>query len=261
MIKYIIILFIFVGLAFLIKNKIKVKWKTFFQKGFKKEKNVFGVYCYCGKQGSSKTGNVVTYLYENRDKVIYANLTSINEEIIPYTYIKDLDELLELRKEHDCIIFFDEIFTEITKHQRISSDVMDFLSQMRKRRIIFITTCQEWRLLPLDFRLYVRYQINCSMFNLPFFGACSLKNIIDGDNIKWSDEEQDFVGNLIENTVQHCVKKVYDLYDTYEQIGKFAKKVKTKTAAPESVAVDGQDLDFWEKPITIEEMEGDDTIC
>lgn len=256
MIKYILILALMVGVFWLLKNKIKVKWKTFFQKGFKKESNIWGVYCYCGKQGSSKTGNVITYLYENRDKVIYANLTSINEEEIPYTYIKDLEDLLKLRKEHDCIIFFDEIFTEITKHQKISADVMDFLSQMRKRRIIFITTCQEWRLLPLDFRLYVRYQINCSMFNLPFFGACSLKNIIDGDNIKWSDEEQDFVGNLIENTVAHCVKKIYDLYDTYEQIGKFAKKVKSETDALESKSVEGQDIDFWEKPIKQDEMEG-----
>lgn len=250
MFKYLIILGIMLLAFYLFKNKIKIKWKTFFKKGFKKEKNIWGVYCYCGKQGSSKTGNVVTYLYENRDKVIYANLTSINEEVIPYTYIKDLNELLELRKEHDCIIFFDEIFTEITKHQKISSDVMDFLSQMRKRRIIFITTCQEWRLLPLDFRLYVRYQINCSMFNLPFFGACSLKNIIDGDNIKWSDEEQDFVGNLIENTVSHCVKFVYDLYDTYEQIGKFAKKVKSESGALVSKPLEGQDVDFWEETFT-----------
>ena len=255
MIKYILLLFLFVAIAYLIKNKIKIKWKTFFKKGFKKESNIWGVYCYCGKQGSSKTGNVVSYLYENRDKVIYANLTSLNKEEIPYTYIKDLNDLLELRKEHDCIIFFDEIFTEISKHQKISSDVMDFLSQMRKRRIIFITTCQEWRLLPLDFRLYVRYQINCSMFNIPFFGACSLKNIIDGDNIKWSDEEQDFVGTLIENTISHCVKFVYDLYDTYEQIGKFANKVRTDTGALEGQPVEGQDIDFWDKPIKNKELE------
>ena len=219
-------LILFMGLLFVIiflwKNKIKVLFKSFFKKGFKKDSNTWGVYCYCGKQGSSKTMSVCHFLYEHRDMVIYSNLRSINEDIIEYKYIKDLNDLLLLRSEHDCIIFFDEIFTEITKHQRISADVMDFLSQMRKRRIIFITTCQEWRLLPLDFRLYVRYQINCSMFSLPFFGACSLRNIIDGDDIKWSDEEQDFVGKLICNTVWHCEKFIANLYDTYEQIGKFS---------------------------------------
>ena len=70
MFKYILILFGMVAIFWLWKNKIKIKWKTFFQKGFKKDKNVFGVYCYCGKQGSSKTGNVVTYLYENREVAI-----------------------------------------------------------------------------------------------------------------------------------------------------------------------------------------------
>ena len=56
MTKYIIILILMCGGFWLIKNKIKIKWKTFFKRGFKKEKNIWGVYCYCGKQGSSKTG-------------------------------------------------------------------------------------------------------------------------------------------------------------------------------------------------------------
>lgn len=261
MIKYIIILFLMVAIFWLFKNKIKIKWSTFFKKGFRKQSDIYGVYCYCGKQGSSKTGNVITYLYENRDKVIFANLQSIDKENIPYTYIKDIYGLLELRKEHDCIIFYDEIFTVISKEAKIpnqvKADVMDFLSQMRKRRIVFITTCQEWRLLPLYFRLYVRYQINCSMFNIPFFNAISIKNIIDGDHIKWSEEEQDFVGDLIENTVQHCVKKIYDMYDTYEQIGKFAKQVLPDTEALEGASVEGQDIDFWEKPVKVKDMEGE----
>ena len=225
MIKYFGILLLFILIFLLIKNKVQIKWKTFLQKGFRKEKNVFGVYCYCGKQGSSKTGNVITYLYENRDKVIFANLKSIDEENIPYTYIGDIYDLLELRKEHDCIIFYDEIFTVISRESKLPENVkravLDFLSQMRKRRIVFITTCQEWRLLPLYFRLYVRYQVNCSMINIPFFGAVSIKNVIDGDHIKWSEEEQDFVGELVHNIIQHCVKKIYDMYDTYEQISSF----------------------------------------
>ena len=49
-------------------------------------------------------------------------------------YRGSLKELLELRKEHDCIIFFDEIFTEITKNDKLSKDVLDFLCQMRQSR-------------------------------------------------------------------------------------------------------------------------------
>lgn len=32
----------------------KIKFKTFFKKGFAPKRGRFGVYCYCGKQGSGK---------------------------------------------------------------------------------------------------------------------------------------------------------------------------------------------------------------
>ena len=250
MFKLIIIIIVICFIYYLIKNKIKINLPSFFKRGIKLQKGAFGVYCYCGKQGSSKTMNVIRYLYEHSQNYekIYTNMKSINNELIPYKYIEGLEGLLALRKEHDCIIFFDEIFTEINKHQKIGKDVMDFLSQMRKRRIILITTCQEWRLLPLDFRLYVRYQINCSMKSIPLFNAISIKKIIDGDNIKWSDDEQDFVGELIETNIWHCEKNICDLYDTYEQIGKFSNYSTTSTeqtsptCALESKQVD---LQFW----------------
>ena len=252
--KYFIILFLMIIAYLLYSKKIKIIWKTFFHRGFKPNKNIYGIYCYCGKQGSSKTLNVIQYLYENRDKIIYSNLKSINSDVIPYTYIKDLDDLLKLRSEHDIIIFFDEIFTEINKHQRISTEVMDFLSQMRKRRIILLTTCQEWRLLPLDFRLYVRYQINCSLVSIPFFKGITIKNIIDGDDIKWSDEEQDFVGNLISNTISHTQLRIANLYDTYEQIGKFSNYSSDIASTPTSVDSEEEeksseanfDMGFWD---------------
>ena len=271
MFKIIIIIFLICVVVFFIKHKIHIKFKSFFKKGIKLQKGAYGVYCYCGKQGSSKTMSVIKFLHEHsqNNEKIYCNLKSIDNECIPYTYINGLDELLELRKEHDCIIFFDEIFTEITKHQRIGKDVMDFLSQMRKRRIILLTTCQEWRLLPLDFRLYVRYQVNCSMKQLPIINAISIKKIIDGDNIKWSDEEQDFVGQLIETTIWHCEKEICNMYDTYEQIGKFSTYSTIPTSPILSIsnnsdvfALNGEktseelkpifDTDFWED-LNIEE--------
>ena len=64
---------------------------------------------------------------------IYANIDSLKG--INYTYFNGFDNLLKLRNQHDCIIFYDEIFTALTKSSRINTDVLDFLSQMRKRRI------------------------------------------------------------------------------------------------------------------------------
>lgn len=226
MILFIILILMFCLFCYLVRNKVKIKWRTFKEKGFSPTIGKYGVYCYCAKQGGGKTLSCVGYLYENRDKVIYANLKSIDSSVIPYTYINGIDDLLKLRAEHDIIIFFDEIFTEISKllknDNKKAKDIMDFLSQMRKRRIILLTTCQEWRLLPLYFRLYVRYQVNCRTIKLPLIKGITIKNFIDGDNIKWDELEQDFVGELIENTVEHTRLKIANLYDTYEQIGEFS---------------------------------------
>lgn len=211
----------------LIVKKVKIKWKTFLEKGFKPNKNIFGIYCYCGKQGNGKTLSITEYCNDMIDSsvskdVLFMNLKSYNKK--DYNYIGNLNDLLKLRNKTDIVIVFDEIFTEISKLVKIDSqtakDIMDFLSQMRKRRIILLTSCQEWRLLPLYFRLYCRYQINCRLIRIPFFKGILIKNIIDGDNIKWDDEQQDFVGELVENTISHTRLSVANSYDTYETISK-----------------------------------------
>lgn len=267
---FIIIILLFCLFCFLFRNKVKIKWYTFKEKGFSPTIGKYGIYCYCAKQGGGKTLSCIGYLYDNRDKIIYANLKSINRDVIPYNYIANLDDMLKLRSEHDIIIFFDEIFTEISKLLKSDSkkakDIMDFLSQMRKRRIILLTTCQEWRLLPLYFRLYVRYQVNCKTIKLPFIKGIVIKNFIDGDNIKWDEIEQDFVGELVENTVEHTRLKIANLYDTYEQIGEYSNYTtqpvvgskephergellqlkREEVEQKHKKIIDGVDTDFWD---------------
>lgn len=217
MFLYLFIFFIIILFFILIKNKVKVKWKTFLHKGFKPNRGIFGIYCYCGKQGSGKTYSVIEFLNNNKDKKIYANMKSIKG--IDYTYIKNFDELLELRKEENCIIFYDEIFTALTKSSKINTDVLDFLSQMRKRKIIFLTTAQEWAEIPLTFRRYCRYQINCKLYRIPFINGILIKNFMDAENMKWSSDDNDFVAPLIENSVSHTMLSIARSYDTFEQVG------------------------------------------
>lgn len=47
MILLIIFIFIFVALAYIIKNKIVIRVDTFFRKGFEKHDDKYGVYCFC----------------------------------------------------------------------------------------------------------------------------------------------------------------------------------------------------------------------
>lgn len=211
--KILIITFLIVFIIYF--RKVKIKWKTFFHKGFYKSSKPYGVYCYCGKQGKGKTYSVVEFLLNNSDYKIYANISSI--EGIDYTYFSGFDELLKLRDEHDCIIVFDEIFTALTKTSKMNTEVLDFLSQMRKRRIIFITTAQEWLEINITLRRYCRYQIDCNMFSI-FGYPILIKHLKDAEQMTWSQIDNEYIAPLIETTISHGMKSVINAYDTFEQI-------------------------------------------
>lgn len=210
-------IFIVVLLILLIKFRhTKIKWKTFFKKGFKPIRGKFGVYCYCGKQGSGKTYSVVEFILNNPNMEVYGNVSSL-EHLDNYTYFSGFDELLKLRDKSNCIIFYDEIFTALTKSSKINSDVLDFLSQMRKRKIIFLTTAQEWLEIPMTLRRYCRFQIECNMINVYVTGLL-IKHCYNAELMKWSNDDNEYVAPLEETTISKCNLCVANSYDTFEQI-------------------------------------------
>lgn len=212
---FIILLILFI-IYLIFVRKIKIKFKTFLKKGFRVARGKFGVYCYCGKQGSGKTYSVVEFLRENSNMPIYANIKTIKD--VDYTYFEGFEELLKLKDKTDCIIVYDEIFTALTKSSRMSTEVLSFLSQMRKRRIIFLTTAQEWLEINITLRRYCRYQIECSMNN--FFGLFGIlvKSFYDAEQMKWDNLANEYVAPIISTTISKANLKVANSYDTFEQI-------------------------------------------
>ena len=238
MFKYIFYLVLFLLVVFMLKNHVKIKYKTFLGRGFYKTSKPYGVYCYCGKQGKGKTYSVVEYLLENKDKEIYCNIKSIKG--IQYHYINGIDELLDLRDKKNCIIVFDEIFTILQKGSKMNDDILDFLSQMRKREMIFITTAQEWLEINMTLRRYCRYQIECNMVSLLGYPIL-FKRMYDAEQMKWSQDDNEYIAPLISTTISHGLKKVISSYDTYEQIGKFSKNTELlSTTTISNSVVNGQ---------------------
>lgn len=213
MIYFILIIGLYLFFKFVLK--IEIDFKSFCRKGFSAQRGNFGVYCYCGKQGKGKTYSVVKYLLDNKDKEIYCNIPNIKN--LDYTYFEGFDELLKLRDKSDCIIVYDEIFTALTRTSKINTDVLDFLSQMRKRRIIFMTTAQEWLEINMTLRRYCRYQIECNMINLGLF-SINLKTFYDAELMKWNQLENEYIAPLCNITISKCNKIVADSYDTNAQI-------------------------------------------
>lgn len=213
-------------LIFCIKRKVRLKLRTFKGKGFRPVRGNFGLYCYCGKQGTGKTYSLVEYLVDNNKNIkVFSNITGIQnvDDIIYYTGFKGLIKIKEdldsglIKTDKQIIIVFDEIFTEIMKGDKLSKPVLDFLCQMRKRKIIFLTTCQEWSELPLTYRRFCRYQIDCRM--VPFLCTGFLiKTFKDAENMKWSNEDQEHVAPITETTITKCRRLIAESYDTFLRI-------------------------------------------
>lgn len=213
----ILILPIVLVVKYLKDNKIEVKIPTFFKKGFLVENGAWGVYCYTGKQGRGKTYSVIEFLNEHKDYKIYSNVSSLKG--VRYIYIASFEELLAIQNDTDdnIIIFYDEIFTALTKQSKLTKDVLGFLSQMRKRKIIFLTTAQEWLEINLTLRRYVRFQVDCDIKS--FLGRSYLfKTFYDGEQIHWSNIDNDYVAPLISTTISKMNLSIANSYDTYEVI-------------------------------------------
>lgn len=222
----ILILIILLTFIILKKLKIHINWKTFLKKGFKKEVDEYGVYCYCGKQGTGKTYSAISFIQNKREKTqkVITNVYSYYERNKNYCiYEPDIIKIIEMcEKEkfrNKYIIFYDEIFTYLEKGGKMNKKVLGFLSQMRKRGLYFITTAQEWLEIHMTFRRYTRYQIDCSMKNIPFVKlAICINKINDATQMKWDQMENEYIAPIVQTNIKKGNKEIIEMYDTYETI-------------------------------------------
>ena len=237
--KIFILIFIIYTIYFFYSKKIKIKFKTFFKRGFKVSRGVFGIYTYVGFQGDGKTYSCVEYVMDNYSDIeLFSNVEIKN---INYIYYNGFKEMLMLRdsidyarsRNNDFIIFkgkkypidfdkqivfiYDEIFSELERGSKISSDVLDFITQMRKRHFILLTTAQIWTDIPITWRRLCRYQIQCKMMNIIFTNIL-IKTFRDAEQMKWSNDEQEHIAPIISTTITHTRKFIANSYDTFQLI-------------------------------------------
>lgn len=285
-VKFLLILFIMIVVYYCFKNKIKIKFKTFLKRGFKVKKGVYGIYCYVGFQGNGKTYSCIEYVIDNYNNIQLFSNVKINN--INYIYYNGFKEMLLLRdcidyarsRNNNYIIFkgkkypidfekqivfiYDEIFSELQRGSKISNDVLDFITQMRKRGFILLTTAQIWSDIPITWRRLTRFEIDCSMRN--FFGINILVKVFrDAELMKWSNDDQEFVAPIISTTITHTRKYIANSYDTYQLIhnknSTFLEEVDSteSTSSEKDIPQGGDrgvikvDKDFWDSDEMITE--------
>lgn len=234
-----IIIAISILIYYMIKNKVKIKVKTFFKRGFQVRKGIYGIYCYCGFQGDGKTYSCVEYVKDNKDNItLFSNVDISGIDYIQYRGFK---QMLELRDSIDfarsrgnnfiifngkkynidfdkqIVFIYDEIFSELQRGSKLNTDILDFITQMRKRSFILLTTAQIWSDIPITWRRLTRYQIDCSMHKLLFLNY--LKKVFhDAEQMRWSNDDQEFIAPIISTTITHTRKYIADSYDTFQLI-------------------------------------------
>lgn len=181
--------------------------------------------------GHGKTYSAIKFCIDRKlatNCVIITNVTSFKvfsdtiyiESITDLIkYVTDYCDSLPPDTQPNIIIFFDEIFTVLEKQTRISRDILSFISQLRKRKIVFITTAQEWLEINVTFRRYVRYQIDCNMFSLPILKTAFLINFVnDGEQLKWSPDDNEYIAPRISTNFSKGNLSIIQSYDTFETI-------------------------------------------
>lgn len=130
--------------------------------------------------GDGKTYSVCDYLSERKGYKIISNVKSYcdNHQGLAlyednfYTIIKKFNDGTY---DNKYIIFFDELFSLLQKG-KLNQDILNFISQLRKRQIYLVTTVQEWLEINVTFRRYVRYEIDCKMCNVPLLRCVQYKS-------------------------------------------------------------------------------------
>lgn len=223
---YLVLLLIILLIYLIYVNKFHIDIFSFFKKGFQKRDDKFGLYTYTGVQGNGKTYSAVKFCKKMKLKNNYIIVTNVHSFncFSDTIFIDNIIELINFVKiNHDkngkkYLIFFDEIFSVLMKGQKINIEILSFLAQLRKRGIIFVTTAQSWAEIPLTFRRFCRFQISCNMFNFFNLFAILYNVISDGYNIKWDENEQDFVGEIIQTNLSKGNLEIINSYDTFETI-------------------------------------------
>lgn len=218
-------------------NKIYIDWRSFLSKTLPLDMGVFGVYCFTGKQGSGKTYSLTKYIKKHHDgKKIYSNLFIKG---IKYEKITSVQHLLSLRNEEKLFIIFDEIFTLLndkTIPRDIRDDLMEFLSQQRKMKNILMTTAQEWLNIPIEFRRFVRVQVECRTKPLGRWGGLLMEEYFDAYEMKWSQLDNEYVAPRIRKKYSKYERKYMESYDTYQRIRRL-KRVEDTDGARRAASV------------------------
>ena len=226
MVLFCVIAFLILIIVLCIIFHVRIDFKSFLRKSFRATRGLYGTYVFNGEQGKGKTLSLAKYVYDTRGKTtIFSNVyfkgcpnfTYFEDFEFVYTIIDMIDHKELDNKSLQIVIIWDELFSLLNKSTKLNKEIKSFLSQLRKRKIIFLTTCQSWPDIPLEFRRLCRFEIDCSC--IPLITRSLLINVYkDAERMKWSDIEQEHVAPVVWTKISQTNSIIANSYDTNQTI-------------------------------------------
>lgn len=201
--------------------KLIIDWKSFKQKGLKREKHQFpiGTRAYKGFQGRGKSLSIIHDALKIREAfpncIIFSNIKI--EGLKNYYYCKKDDDIyfgLNFDNGEDGVInIIDEAHLFFNKKTGISLDVLTQISQQRKQRRKIMISSQIWEDLDISLRKQVPEIVKC--WNL---GNIQINRISNGETLRYDKQKSEYVADLIGFSIYKRNKDLASRYDTYQRI-------------------------------------------
>lgn len=190
--------------------KIKIDFKSFFQRGVKSLNDDFGIFLITGYQGSGKTWYSIYLMEKEKNRTIYTNIKSYKSKKNNVVYFDTIDEIIE-NTEKNCIFLIDEVSKRYTKDSKQDLKFYSWLQQSRKNnRYVYLIT-QEYIQVPMWLRGIANKVYTTSKLSfLPLFKT-SLGVPVLNENYEWDIDVFAFV-------IYKRTKKISACYDTLETI-------------------------------------------
>lgn len=147
--------------------------------------NLYGVSCYCGRQGSGKTIGVVEELEKIKkvfpDCIIATNINYLKQDIPLVSWL----QLLELRNGDKGVVFvIDEVQNNGLDWTKFPETLLAVITQQRKQKIKIYVTTQVYKNLVIQLRRQCFDVVECKTFLTRWtrhkcFDAEEYNNVID----------------------------------------------------------------------------------
>ena len=190
--------------------KIKIDYKTFFQKGLKNIADNFGIFLITGYQGSGKTYYSIYLMEKEKNKIIYTNIKTYRSNRNEVRYFEKIEDIIN-NVEDNCIFLIDEVSKRYTKDTKQDLQFYSWLQQSRKhKRYVYLIT-QEYIQVPTWLRgIATRVYTTSKVPLLPIFKT-SLGVPVLTEDYEWGINELAVV-------FYKRTKAISSKYDTFESI-------------------------------------------